>query len=153
MRTSLGKEIRFGGEQAEFLAIYVYARTFPDHCDHWDGNWLNARVDVAAGGFTGRATGNLRAEDFVRLLPGLEQLYTRLDSRATFTTMEEWLEFALGGNGRGAIEMNFSLMDAVGTGNKLRAVLHLDQTYLKPAILALREVVELFPVRGQSSGL
>jgi hypothetical protein len=34
--------IRVGGEEAEFLAITLLGRSYPECTDYWDGNWLPA---------------------------------------------------------------------------------------------------------------
>ena len=55
--------IRIGGERSEFLAITILGRSHPDARDYWDGNWVRASVELAAGGFRGEVGGDLRTEE------------------------------------------------------------------------------------------
>ena len=41
--------IRFGDDQAEFLALTVHGRSNPDAADYRDGNWLWCTAEVSGG--------------------------------------------------------------------------------------------------------
>lgn len=143
---------RIGGGNAEYMAVTVSGRSHPDATDFWDGNWLNARADLRAGGFTGRVDGYLRAEELEQFRGSMAALYESLSGRAVFETMEDWLALTLTGDGKGHIATAGRLVDVPGTGNELRFSLDLDQTYLPRIIGNLGSIVDAYPVRGQPEG-
>ena len=54
-----------GRTSSDYLSLRVRRRSNPESQDYWDGNWLNARVEVSVGGFRGAYRANLRAEEFL----------------------------------------------------------------------------------------
>jgi hypothetical protein len=141
--------IRFGGEEAEYLALTVHGRNNPEATDYWDGNWLLCTAVVIVGPFRGSVSSVLRNEDLIRFLPRVEDLYRRLEGEALFDTLDGWLDVRVIGVGRGQIEVRGQLCDNPVGGNSLEFQLALDQTYLPPLIGQIRAVLEAFPVVGQ----
>lgn len=144
--------IRVGGERSEFLAITLLGRSHPAASDYWDGNWVRAAVEVAAGGFCGKVDGDLRADELVAFCGDLTLLNESLVGTASFTTMEEWLSISATGDGHGHIEFSCEVRDQPGIGNTLAFRLALDQTYLRPLVAQLVQAVAKFPVIGKRDG-
>ncbi len=142
--------IRIGGENAEFLSITILGRSHLDARDYWDGNWVRASVEVAAGGFRGTVGGDLRAEELASFHAEVASLAGSLAGEARFTTMEEWLSIFVTGDGRGQIELSCEVRDQPGTGNQLAFRLSLDQTCLRPMVAQLGRAVSEFPVVGRT---
>src|SRR5262245_34460174 len=119
-------EIRIGGAGRETLVIDVIARERPHSTDAEDGNWLHASVQVHAGGFDGRASGALRAEELVIFRDGVAALHQSLRGTATFSTMEGWLAIQMAGDGRGHIALSGQLHERPGSVNRLVFRLEVD---------------------------
>jgi hypothetical protein len=141
--------IRIGTEENEYLTIEVSGRSHPDCTDFWDGNWLRAKVEVASGGFRGRVSGDLRAEEFSRFYEELSRLRESLRGTAGFATLEGWLSIRVVGDGRGHMRFECRIMDQPGIGNFLTCTFDLDQTFLEPTLLRLRETLDRYPVIGE----
>jgi hypothetical protein len=141
-------EVGIGGAARECLVIEVFERERPQSTDYYDGNWLHASVQVHVGGFDGRVSGSLRAEEFVGFRDEVTALHQSLDGDATFRTMEDWLTVRMKGDGRGQIEVKGQLYEDPGSVNRLMFRLELDQTFLASILAGLDQVVTRFPVRG-----
>jgi len=142
-------EVRFCGENAEFLCIRVQGRSHLGFtADFWDGNWLRSEIEVRAGGFRCQTVADLRAEEFAPFHKQLLKLQKTLGGEATFETLERQLTIHVHGDGRGHMKFKCVLLDQAGIGNKLDFVLESDQTFLAPAISDLGVIVESFPVVG-----
>ena len=137
--------IRIGGEQAEFLAITILGRSHPGARDRWDGNWVRASVEIAAGGFRGEVGGDLRAEELASFHRDIARLADSVAGEARFTTMEDWLSIVVTGDRRGHVELACEVRDQPGVGNTLAFRLGLDQTYLRPMVDQLGHAVSEFP--------
>lgn len=141
--------IQFGSESAEFLRLMVYGREHIGATDYWDGNWLSATAEVAAGAFRGTLGGSIRGDEVTAFSRQLESLYDRLDGEACFLTMESWVEIRVTANRRGHVEVHGRLTDDMVDGNTLEFRLSFDQTFLPPIIAQLHEVTRQFPVVGE----
>jgi hypothetical protein len=144
--------IRVGGEKAEYLSITLLGRSHPDANDYWDGNWLRAAIEMAAGGFRGHVAADIRADELVAFGEQLAQLLDTLQGTAEFQTMERWLAMAITSDRRGHLTLAGEVGDAPGIGNTLTFTLEYDQTYFRPMLEGIRNAVERFPVVGQVPG-
>lgn len=142
--------IRIRGERAEFISVTLQGRSHPTSEDFWDGNWLRARVEVAAGGFRGDVSGELRTEELVEFHRQILRLVGTLVGEANFTTREGWLKIRATGNGRGQMDLRSEVRDRPGDGNSLVLRLELDQTYLTLTAGDLVRAVKLYPVIGRA---
>ncbi|MGQ9820768.1 MAG: WapI family immunity protein [Thermogutta sp.] len=134
------------GEGRDFLAVSVLGRSHPGAMDYWDGNWLQATVEVTAGGFRGSAAGDVRADELVCFHGQLVRLQDQLQGTAEFETMERWLSIRGTGDGKGHIEFRCMIRDQPGTGNTLNCTLATDQTFVRNTVTDLAEVIRAFPV-------
>lgn len=141
--------VLLGKGTSAHLRIEVLRRTHPAATDYWDGNWVSAHVVVRAGGFDGRADGDLRTEELLAFREQLARLHATLEGEAVFATMEEWLSVRLVGDGRGHVEAKAVLRDAPGIGNRLDFTLALDQGELPAVLSALERVCAAYPVIGK----
>ncbi|HJT77705.1 MAG TPA: hypothetical protein VJ739_10935 [Gemmataceae bacterium] len=144
--------IRVGGEQAEFLAIHLLSRPHPDSTDYHDANWLRAQVEVAAGGFYGSVTGNVRAEEIAGFHEQLSRVFDSLKGTAEWKTLEDWLSIAVTADHGGHMRFDCRLQDQPGIGNTLRCTLEFDQTFIRPLLGDLRRAMQEFPVLGSPPG-
>ena len=67
--------LRIGGCEHEFLLVEALARSHPHRYDFWDGNWLDTKISVNAGAFTGHYDASLRSDEFARFLSSLRIVY------------------------------------------------------------------------------
>ena len=142
-------EVRFGGEQVEFLTLSVRGRSYRQSRDTWDGNWLLVTATIHAGKFSGEIPGMLRAEELEHFRQQLQDLHQSLQGSVIFQTTEDWLYFTIEADNLGHINLYGNIRDDVGSANHLTFRLAADQTFLPTALKQLQAVTELFPVVGK----
>ena len=142
-------QLVIGGEEHDRLVVEVLGRERPEAFDADDGNWIDARVSVAAGAFRGEVACCLRAEDFAAFLSQVRLLLVQPHGTARFSTMEDQLAFAITGDGRGHFDVRGHLMDAAGIGNRLAWSLASDQSHLPRIITTLSAISTSYGVRGR----
>jgi hypothetical protein len=141
-------QFRIGNRETEHIVVRVLGRERSEAKDYWDGNWVDARVRVAAGGFRGELGGALRTEGFVRLRNQLRLLGDDPAGNAKFETMEDWLSIAIVGDGKGHFHAACAAVD-VRTANRLTFGLDFDQAELPEILCGLDAVCEAWPVVGK----
>jgi len=141
--------LHIGDEHRAHVIIRPNRRQFPSETDYWDGNWLQATIEITTGGFRGRFDAMLRAEDFVRFREQLRPLNERLSGVARFDTMEEWLRIEVDGDGKGHFRADCSATDQPGVGNRLTFAVDIDQTELPRILRALDAICDEFPLVGK----
>jgi hypothetical protein len=142
-------EFAFRCDAGGFLKVALLGRSHAGADDYWDGNWVNAAVDVQAGGFRGSVGGDLRAEELARFLDQLTSVQKSLEGTAEFATMEEWLSIRVTGDGRGHMAVRCVIRDQPGIGNTLECELATDQTFTRATVVELAAAVQAFPVIGK----
>jgi hypothetical protein len=142
-------ELLIGSLDSQYLLVRPLNRSQSE--DYWDGNWMNALVELAVGAFRGRFTANLRTDEFARFRSELESLYDSLSGSAEFHSMEEWLTIRFTGDARGHFDIRCTVRDQAGVGNTLTFALAIDQTQLPAVLRALRDIEEAWPVVGDPS--
>ena len=143
------QSLMIGSTTSQWLRVTPLRRTHPDCIDYWDGNWVDSSVDVSVGAFAGKYRACLRTDEFKTFRVGLDPLYKTLKGNASFTSMEDWVEIRVTGNGLGHFRAGCTLRDAAGIGNVLKFDLHFDQTELAVMVKSLTRIQESFPVIGQ----
>src|SRR3989441_8155558 len=148
----MNRTFHIGGESAEHVAVEVVARERPDQSDYWDGNWLTAWVEVAAGPFRGKYLADLRAEEFVHFRDQLQTLYEDREAPpAEFESMEPWLRFEVHRSDRlGHLRVSGRAQTHpfFDSHNVFYFVLELEQGFLEATLDELGKVIEEFPVVG-----
>lgn len=148
---------RIGGDRHNYLQVEVLRHSHPGLADFWDGNWLDAKVKIEAGGFKGSYSALLRSEDVLHFLNRLSAVYASSGGAnpihtAEFATMKEQLGIVVKGDALGHFTADCAAVDNFSDGNRLEFELSFDQTDI-PAILdGLQRITKAFPVRGSSSG-
>jgi non-ribosomal peptide synthetase component F len=141
--------IRVGGETAEFIQITVSIHDQPGAGAYWDGNWVRAEVEVAAGGFQGRVAGNLWLEELVSFRNQLSRLLDTFSGSAEFQTMERWLSLRVTSDRRGHLTLAAEIRDEPAGANVLSCRLEYDQTYFRPMFADLSAAVDQLIAVGQ----
>ena len=126
----------------------MISRTHPFANDSADGNWLNTRIQLAVGGFSGLIDGQLRANELETFRIELAKLYRTLSGQATLSTLEDWLTLEIVGDGKGHLSFHGEIMDEPGIGNTFKFRLELDQSFVSKTINDLEQVTKAFPVLG-----
>jgi hypothetical protein len=140
---------RIGGSSRSHVVVSATRREWPQARDYWDGNWIDTRLEVAAGAFRAEFDAQLRAEELLRFRTQLEALHNKLDGRAKFETMEGWLCVDIEGDGKGHFHADCVAMDSPGVGNRLAFGIDFDQTELPEILRGLRAVCDAFPAVGE----
>jgi hypothetical protein len=142
-----------GREGGDHVRMELRGRLHPGATDFWDANWLDARVGVRAGAFSGTIRASLRTTDLAQWRDELRRLHESLSGQAALETMEGWISLRLTGDGRGHVAVDGVVEDEPGTGNRLSFALPaLDQTDLPALLDALGAVERAFPTIGDPSG-
>ena len=136
-------EIHIGQSEHEFISLDVIKRSY----DSYDGNWLNVKVIVKAGGFTGVVENQLQANELASFQIELAKLYKSLSGSAKFATLEGWLSFEVVGGGMGGLSCTGEVMDGFVDGNVLNFNLHIDQTFLPEILKSLKEIENSYSIR------
>ncbi len=137
-----------GSPQSAFLSIQALHRTHPTANDYWDGNWVECDIEIASGAFTGKFRASLRCEEFLHFDHELEGLLKDLKGKATFSSMEEWLEIHAKGDGLGHFTAECKATDYPGGGRILNFDLEFDQTQIEGIRKGLANILQKFPVVG-----
>ncbi len=143
-------DIRLGNSEHEYMLINIIDRSFADATDFWDGNWLNVKVVLAVGRFSGMLDGQLRVNELVSFHNELAKLYQTLSGQAGLSTLEGWLSFEIIGDGKGHLTLNGEVMDMPGIGNILKFKIELDQSFIPEVLNSLERVTKTFPVLGKA---
>ena len=71
------------------MIIDVLNRTNEDKNDYWNSNWLYTEIKIDVLGFKGFYDTNLRTDDFILFVEGLEKLRSGDSKEVEFNTLEE----------------------------------------------------------------
>jgi hypothetical protein len=140
---------RIGKEDSQYLSVQITSRSYPSSQDYWDGNWVNAVIEIDLGSFRGRYSAYLRAEELKGFHNALSNLYSFHAQEAKFETMEEQLSIRIVGDGLGHFTAECEALDQTGIGNRLRFSLEFDQTDIPSILKGLDGVVEKYPIKGK----
>ena len=144
-------EVRFGGEQTEYLALSVRGRAYRQSSDYWDGNWLLVTAVIHVGKFSGQIPGMLRAEEIQLFTQQLQAFRQSLKGMVSFETAEEWLHFHIEADKLGKIEISGTLSDDVSYPyNSLKFTLTTDPSFLDAPLKQLQTVTQAFPIVGRT---
>jgi hypothetical protein len=141
-------EFCIGREGSEYLRVRVLARAHPESGD-WEVNWLNAEVEIWAGGFRGRLGANLLAGELSTLRADLSRLYSFESREAAFDAYDGRLSIKIKGDGLGNFAAECEALD--GVGNRLTFSLLFDQTEIPPTLKGLDAVLKEFPFIGRGA--
>jgi hypothetical protein len=131
----------------DFLKLKILKYAYPEAADEYDSNWLDAKVKIKAGAFSGEYRAYFQTSDFLFLKEKLTFLYHKLDGSFTFTTLEQQLQMNFVGDGLGHISIDCKAQDDAGNGNIFEFELCIDQTEIKNLFIQLDEIIKTFPVR------
>ncbi|HEX7174772.1 MAG TPA: hypothetical protein VF240_05770 [Pyrinomonadaceae bacterium] len=140
---------RIGRDDSEYLSVQITSHSHPGSQDYWDGNWVNAEIEIDVGSFSGRYDAYLRVEELKDFRDALARLYSFDSNEAKFETMEEQLSISIKGNGLGHFMAECEALDQAGIGNRLLFSLEFDQTEIPEMLKGLDTVVQEFPVKGK----
>ena len=139
---------RIGGNDSEYLDVKITGRTHPAQ-DYWDGNWVNAEIEIDAGGFRGRYGAYLRVEELKSFRDAVARLYSADSKEAKFETMEEQLSIDIVGDGLGHFSADCEALDRAGSGNRLVFSLSFDQTEIPQILKGLDALTREYLVIGK----
>lgn len=140
---------RIGRNVSEYLNVQVTGRSHPDSQDYWDGNWVNANIEIEAGNLRGRYGAYLRVEELKDFRDAIARLHSFDSNEAKFETMEEQLRINITGNGLGHFRAECEALDQAGIGNRLIFSVELDQTEIPEILKGLDAVARDYPVKGK----
>ncbi len=136
-------------EATNFICVEVLGRSYPNALDYWDGNWLEAHLSAEIPGFKVNCPLSIRTDELHSFLTELRSLYSILQGKAQFRTMEEGLQINLEAGKGGHIELKAKIQFPIGTGAILELGFEIDQTYLPSILNQVEIVISCFPIVGQ----
>ena len=131
------------------LSVEVLRRSHPDCHDFWDGNWVDAAIELQIPGFTAAYKCSMRTDEFEQFHQKLDFMHRCLKGTAALVTMEDGI--ALDGeiNGRGAIAWEGCLRYPCGSFSELKFRFDSDQSYIPEMLSELEAILQEFPVIGE----
>lgn len=139
-------EIVIGDVKAQHVLIRAVSRSNPGLFDYWDGNWIVCEVEIAAGGFRGRFSADLRSEEFHAFMDQILELERTIDGAATFATMEGQVALSLTGASDGRVRVAGEAVDSAGDGNRLTFGFDIDRAGLPQISRSLGDLLTTYPV-------
>jgi hypothetical protein len=145
------RDVIIGHPSSDNIRLSVFGYMYPDSEDSDDGNWLISELEITSGAFKGIVGYDLllRSGEFERFLKDIEPMYETLTGTAKYTTMEDWLEINVEGDGRGHIAATGFVIDRHINSNKLNFHINFDQTSLPQMIKGLKKLLEKYPPRDK----
>ena len=141
-------EVLIGSLDDEHVLVQPQGRSQPGLFDSRDGNWIACDVEIAAGRFRASFQADLRSDEFAAFLAQASTLAHAREGAATFSTLEGQLALSLTTSGGDALRVEGEANDAAGSGNRLHFEFTIDQALLSGIILALEQMLAVFPVAG-----
>jgi len=141
-------DFRIGKEDSEHLIVKITGRSHAAQ-DFWDGNWVNADIQINAGNFHGHYTAYLRTEELKAFRDAVSRLYSFDSKEAKFKTMEEQLSINISGDGLGHFTAKCEALDQAGIGNRLIFSLFFDQTEIPQILKELDTTLRKYPIIGK----
>jgi hypothetical protein len=143
-------EVRFGGEQVNFLSIIVRGRAYRRSRKYWDGNWLHVTAVIQAGKFSGQVPGLLRVEELATFYQRLSTIHESRLGAAGFQTFDRWLNFQVEAELSGVVKLSGTISDdGDDTRSQLIFAIDTDHTFLDSTLGQLQEALRVYPVYGK----
>ncbi len=144
------QSVVFSGTEGR-LSVQVFGYERSNAADEYDANWLNTRVLIEVGAFSGRFRASLTTYDFERLYAQLGEVVERLSGRVEFESAESDVSFSVEFSARGNAIMLGVLKPEGSEKDALTFKLEIDQSSLSETVQQLGAVVRKLPVRGVAS--
>jgi hypothetical protein len=148
------KSVRIGREQEHITIDLDDPSTDPESDKqlakkgYYDANWIDAQIEIAAGGFQGSYGASLCREDFLDFREALSKLYSFAANQGEFTTTEDQLSIEIHGDRRGNFEADCVARDATYE-NRLEFKLRFDQTDIPRMLAELDAIIKAYPLLGE----
>lgn len=114
----------------------------------YDSNWLRCSAEVEQGAFRGTVEASFATSDFSRFLSELDQVMNGSGAVASFTTMEEALDFRVEVDRAGRATVTGKLRELGELGADLSFAFESDRSFLTAAHSDLKRIVATFPERA-----
>lgn len=140
--------MRLLGDRGGMIAITVQGYQYRDATEYYDANWLNCRIEVAAGALSSSYRATLTVPDFTRFHGELVAIVDSLEGTAVFGCMEPWIEFTVAMGARGSATVKGKADSDLRQRTILSFEFTTDQSYLQQTLVDLKQLVTAFPERG-----
>ena len=133
------------GNDHERLAVQAVGRVRPDVASGDDGNWLEAAVEILAGGFSGVATCSIRTEDLAEFRSGLALMMEDASATAAFKTMENRLAITVSGDREDSMTIEGHVVDS-SPGNRIEFRIQGRRDGLQVVLGSVDAILGAYPV-------
>ena len=138
-------EITIANATGDSINVLVIGRTYPKEDDGWDGNWLNVRIRITAGRFSGKTEALLRCEELARFSQDIKGLIQSGVGEVIFSPTEPWLLLHLRQRKPDRFEVSGHATDRLGTGNMLKFTFSCPSAVLDQVATSIDAIIEKFP--------
>jgi hypothetical protein len=141
------QSVVFSGTEGR-LSFEIFGYERPNASDEYDANWLNTRVLIDVGAFSGSFRASLTTYDFERLYAQLGEAVDRLSGRAEFQSAEGDVSFSVEFFARGHATVSGALKPESSEKDALTFSFETDQSSLSETVQQLGAAMRRLPVRG-----
>ena len=115
----------------------------------WDNNWINCKIYVSGGAFSGNYSAEIMTFEFEKFKHDLNSLYENLNGTAEFQEIENYIIVKVKGDGIGHFNAEIICFDYPGIDSaKLEFEIYFDQTFIKEIVNQLNQITKEFPITG-----
>jgi hypothetical protein len=129
------------------ININIAGRTYPQEIDKWDGNWLNTKIKIRAGKFSGKIDALLRSDELEHLSKDIRLFLQEKKGNVLFSPIEPWLIFHIGKNKVRNFVLAGEITDTLGTGNTLKFSYECSLPLLEKMLSNINDALEMFPAK------
>lgn len=132
----------------DIFSLWVFGRQFPESEDYWDGNWLNVKAEVVAPDSCVRVSGAIiHLGELAGFAKELEKFDQTLAGTACLSCIEPNLKIVIEGKSLGHLKATIDITPEHLT-QRHRFISEFDQTFLKPLLIQLRNVLSRYPLKA-----
>lgn len=133
---------------SNLIRLEPIALIYPKAELDWDRNWINTKVTLKAGVFSGEFMADFLTIDFKSFKEQLVLLNDDFNATAAFGPMEHELVLKIKGDGIGHFEIDCQATPQHHPSERLKFSIDFDQTQIKNYIIQLERIITQFPVNG-----
>ena len=132
-------------ESGDFIGIDVLGFEYATTENDWDRRWLQTKISLKAGAFSGSYRASMINSEFVILYNEFSNLYDNLHGEINFKCVEHHLKLEIKGDGIGHFHTKVVSNDNSYNGAELTFYLDFDQTFLPEILNSLERIIKIYP--------
>jgi len=138
------------GENQEKVEIYIMKRKYTEALNDWDLNWVESEIIVNIAGYSARFPADLRTDELKDFVDGLNKMNKSLKGKAELINIDTYIDIECNVTPFGQLNWSVKTTYPAVEGAELTFGFQSDQSYLKPLISQIEDVLSVYPVIGQT---